>query len=211
MIGAVLSGGENRRIPMLKGFLKVEGRTILERSTTVLSQVFDKVVISTNMPERYFAQGFPMIGDIRREKCPMTGILSVLVSTGEEAAFVVACDMPFISETLIRFMVKEHRARGTEQGYDAVIPVFRGKKEPLFGIYTKALVPAIEATFRAGERRITEMLASACVRYITEDEVRAQDPMGDSFVNVNTMEDYEGIVTGFRTPAAHCERLHDAV
>jgi len=49
------------------------------------------------------------------------------------------------------------------------------------------------------------------VRYITEDEVRALDPMGDSFVNVNTMEDYEGIAAGFRALAAHCERLHDAV
>jgi len=210
LIGAILSGGENRRIPVLKGFLKVSGQTILERSIAVLSRVFDKVVISTNMPEQYFALGIPMIGEIRKEKCPMTGILSVLVATGADAVFVVGCDMPFISENLIRFMVQEHRARGAEQGYDAVIPVFRGKKEPLFGIYTKALIPFIETTFQGGERRITEMLVPARVRYVTEDEVRAVDPLGDSFVNVNTMEDYEAIATGFGARVAQEKRLCNA-
>lgn len=200
MIGAILSGGENTRIPVLKGFLKVEGRTIIERSSDVLKKVFERVVISTNMPEKYFSLGLPMIGDIRREKCPMTGILSVLVATGEEAVFVVACDMPFISEKLIRYMVREYSAGGSEQGYDAVIPVFGKGKEPLFGIYTKTVIHAIEAIFRTGERRITEMLADLSVKYIMEDEVRALDPMGDSFVNVNTMEDYEDVITGFQVP-----------
>lgn len=200
MIGAILSGGENTRIPVLKGFLKVEGRTIIERSSDVLKKVFERVVISTNMPEKYFSLGLPMIGDIRREKCPMTGILSVLVATGEEAVFVVACDMPFISEKLIRYMVREYSAGGSEQGYDAVIPVFGKGKEPLFGIYTKTVIHATEAIFRTGERRITEMLADLRVKYIMEDEVRALDPMGDSFVNVNTMEDYEDIITGFQVP-----------
>ncbi len=190
MIGAILSGGENSRMPVLKGFLKVEGSTIIERGIAVLARVFERVVISTNMPERYFPLGLPMIGDIRKEKCPMTGILSVLVATGEEAVFVVACDMPFISERLIQYMVREQRAEGIGKDYDAVVPVFRGKKEPLFGIYTKAVIHAAESTFRTGERRITEMLKGLHVRYVTEDEVRALDPAGDSFVNVNTMEDY---------------------
>jgi len=47
------------------------------------------------MPERYFSFGLPMVGDVRNARSPMTGILSVLIATGEEAVFVVACDMPF--------------------------------------------------------------------------------------------------------------------
>ena len=122
-----------------------------------------------------------------------------MVNLVYDAVFVVACDMPFLSEKLIRFMVGEQRARGTEQGYDAVVPVFKGKKEPLFGIYTRAVIPSVEAVFRSGERRITEMLAGLRVRYITEDEVRALDPMGDSFVNVNTMKDYEEVLARLQT------------
>jgi molybdopterin-guanine dinucleotide biosynthesis protein A len=200
LTGVILSGGENARMPVLKGFLEVEGRTIIGRSIDVLRRVFEKVVISTNMPERYFSFGLPMVGDIRKERCPMTGILSVLVATAEESVFVTACDMPFISGELIRFMVREHRVQETEQCYDAVIPVFKGEKEALFGIYTRAVIPAIESAYRTGDRRITGMLAGLRVRYITEAEVRALDPMGDSFVNVNTMKDYDEVLAGLQAP-----------
>ena len=196
MIGAILSGGENKRIPVLKGFLSIEGRPIIERSIDVLRKVFDRVVISTNMPERYFSLGMPLVGDIRKEKGPMIGILSVLVATGEDAIFVVACDMPFINEKLIRYMVEKHRTECTEQGagnYDATIPVFRSYKEPLFGIYARSAVQRMESLIGNGQRSLADMLAHLRVKYIAEQEVRAVDPEGESFVNINTMEDYERI------------------
>lgn len=196
MIGLILAGGENKRIPVLKGFLTIEGRAIIERSIDVLTRIFGRVVISANMPERYFSFGVPLIGDIRKEKGPMTGIVSVLVATGAEAVFVVACDMPFINEKLIRYMVEKHRTECTEQGagnYDATIPVFRSYKEPLFGIYARSAAPRMESLIRNGQRSLTDVLAHLRVKYITEQEVRAVDPEGESFVNINTVEDYERI------------------
>jgi molybdopterin-guanine dinucleotide biosynthesis protein A len=196
LIGAILSGGENKRIPVLKGFLSIEGRAIIERSIDVLTRVFDRVVISTNMPERYFSLGVPLIGDIRKETGPMTGILSVLVATGAEAVFVVACDMPFINENLIRYMVEKHGTECTEQGAgncDATIPVFRSYKEPLFGIYARSAAQPMDSLIRDGRRKLTDVLAGLRVKYIAEQEVRAVDPAGESFVNINTMEDYERI------------------
>jgi len=196
LIGAILSGGENKRIPALKGFLTIEGRTIIGRSIGVLAKVFDKIVISANIPERYFSLGRPLVGDIRKEKGPMIGILSVLVATGEDAVFVVACDMPFINEKLIRYMVEKHRTECAEHGAgncDAVLPVFRGYTEPLFGIYTKRAAESMESLIRNGQRSLADMLAQLRVKYIAEQEVRAVDPEGESFVNINTMEDYERI------------------
>lgn len=195
MIGAVLAGGENRRIPVLKGFLEVEGRPIMERSIGLLLRVFGRVVISTNMPECYFSLGVPLIGDIRGERGPMTGILSVLVSTGADAVFVVACDMPFIKEELVRYMADSfgQGAKGKEQGIDAVAPVFGGRTEPLFGIYTKGCIEPFAAMIEKGRRGLSEMLTCLRVRYIIEEEVRGLDPEGESFVNINTIEDYERI------------------
>lgn len=192
MIGAILSGGENTRMPVLKSFLKVEGRTIIERSLGVLRKLFDKVVISTNMPERYFSLGALMVGDIKKERGPMTGILSVLAATEDDAAFVVACDMPFVSERLIRYMVDSFEGQGArgEGKVDAVIPVFNGKLEPMFGIYTKNAVGMMEDAVDRGEKGIYEMLKKLNVLYIEESEVRKLDPDGKSFVNINTVEDY---------------------
>lgn len=195
MTAAILSGGENTRIPVLKGLLTINGKTIIERSLDVLSRVFSKIVINTNMPEIYFHFGVPLIGDIKKEKCPMTGVLSVLVATGEDSVFVVACDMPFISEELIRYMVasfKRQEARGKGQ-VDAVIPVFNGKPEQLFGIYTKSVIKTMEDAMYKGQKSINGILNRLNVLYIGEEEVRSIDDDGRSFVNINTMEDYERI------------------
>lgn len=195
MTAAILSGGENTRIPVLKGLLTINGKTIIERSLDVLSRVFSKIVINTNMPEIYFHFGVPLIGDIKKEKCPMTGVLSVLVATGEDSVFVVACDMPFISEELIRYMVasfKRQEARGKGQ-VDAVIPVFNGKPEQLFGIYTKSVIKIMEDAMYKGQKSINGILNRLNVLYIGEEEVRSIDDDGRSFVNINTMEDYERI------------------
>lgn len=197
MTGTILSGGENSRIPYIKGFLTVEGETIIGRSLEMLRKVFGRVVISTNSPEWYFRFGVPLIGDVRKEKGPMIGILSVLAATGDDL-FVAACDMPFLNEGLIRFMADTFRAQRAEGrgGCDAVVPVFRGKKEPLVAIYSVAVTDTIERMLGEGKRGLIEMLDRMDVRYIPEEEVMRFDPEGRSFVNINTMEDYHRITVG---------------
>ena len=195
MTAAILSGGENTRIPVLKGFLEVGGRTILARSLEMLRRLFRDVVISTNMPERYFSFGVPLIGDIRDERGPMTGILSLLAATGDESVFVVACDMPFIKEELIRYIIDcyDRHAAGPRGQADAVIPVFRGRPEPLLGIYSRSAFTVLEEEVRKGKRGIQETIAKLNVLYIPDEEVSRIDPEGLSFVNINTLNDYERI------------------
>ncbi|HXX80939.1 MAG TPA: molybdenum cofactor guanylyltransferase [Thermodesulfovibrionales bacterium] len=194
MIGVILAGGENRRIPALKGFLSVEGKAIIERSIDTLTRILGKTVISTNMPEKYFCFGLPLIGDITQDKGPIIGILSVLAATGEDSVFVVACDMPFVSGKLVRYMVESFRGKMARDAHvDAVIPVFEGKTEPLFGIYTRRVLPTIEDMLQNGRKGLIAMLEDLNVQYLTDQEVRAEDPKGASFVNINTMEDYERI------------------
>lgn len=197
MIAAILSGGENRRMPLIKGFLDVGGMTIIERSLAVLKEVFGKVVINTNCPELYFRFGVPLIGDIRKERGPMTGILSVLYAAGEESVFVVACDMPFLQKDLITFMgglFRERQEGEAESGkIDAMVPYHGGLPEPLFGIYTKNCIGRIEEMMAEGKRSLNELLSTVRVLAVDEGIVRSIDPSGRSFVNVNTMEDYEKI------------------
>lgn len=181
-------------MPVLKAFLLVEGKTILERSIEVLGRVFGKIVISTNMPERYFSFGLPMIGDVRNEKGPMTGILSVLAATGEDAVFFVACDMPFLNEELIRYMktVFEGHREGDEE-VNAVIPASGGNFEPLFGIYTRHCIAHIQRMLAGSRKGLVEMFREIRVITIPGEIVEALDPEGRSFINLNTFDDYERI------------------
>jgi molybdopterin-guanine dinucleotide biosynthesis protein A len=127
-----------------------------------------------------------MIGDIVHQKGPMTGIYSVLTVPDVSSVFVTACDMPFINVILIKYLIE--RWTGNR---DAVIPINRRSAEPLFGIYSKRIARALEDSIGKGERSLQNFLKNIDVLYIDEEEVRRRDPEGKSFVNINTLEDYQ--------------------
>jgi molybdopterin-guanine dinucleotide biosynthesis protein A len=182
----ILAGGENKRLPMTKGFLELKGRKIIESTIGLLKGIFASVVISTNTPESYFYLGVPMVGDVVNYKGPMTGIFSALAALEENQFFVTACDMPFIRPDLIRYIV----GRWSDT-WEAAIPVFDGKPQPLLGIYSKKLLPGMEESMEKHIRGLRAFLNTREVQYIEEDRVRLIDQEGRSFVNINTIQDYE--------------------
>ncbi len=117
MDALILAGGENKRIPFIKAFIKFNDERIIDLNIRLLKRIFDRIIISTNSPELYFYTGLPMIGDIIYHRGPMTGIFSVLSLPGISHLFVVACDMPFINAILIQYIVNLWRDE-----YIALIP-----------------------------------------------------------------------------------------
>ncbi len=191
MDALILAGGENKRLPVIKGFLEVDGKRIIESNIELLSKIFDRVIISANDPEFYFYLGVLMIGDVVEYRGPMTGILSALTLPDVFEVFVTACDMPFIKQELIRYIVGKW-----EKKYDAAIPIFDKKPQPLFGIYSKRVAKRMEQSIKNGERSLREFLRGINVLYINEEEVRNIDPEGRSFININTIEDFQKEIGG---------------
>ena len=186
MNALILAGGENKRLPLIKGFLEINGRRIIESNIVLLKTVFDSVIVSTNTPEYYFYLGAPMVGDLIEYKGPMSGIISALIALNEPEIFVTACDMPFIKPALIRYMISRWVDR-----FEALIPIFDEKPQPLIGIYSKKLVPKMEKSIGNQKRGLREFLNTIEVHYIKEKEVREIDREGRSFVNINTIQDYD--------------------
>ncbi|MBF0564296.1 MAG: molybdenum cofactor guanylyltransferase [Nitrospirae bacterium] len=184
--GVFLAGGQNRRFPSLKAFITVGGDTILRRSIDILTGCFDEVFISTNMPEVYFSYGRPMIGDVVDSRGPITGILSCLLCASNENVLVVACDMPFLKKEVVELV-----ASGVGEGFDAVVPIFGGRLQPLLAVYNRTIVPRLQSMIGNNEKSLSFMLPSLHVKYVEEDIVRCKDAEGLSFVNVNTPYDLE--------------------
>lgn len=182
MLAVILCGGENSRIPVIKGLIEIGGKTIVETQIDALGGIFDEIVISANSPEHYFRFGLPVIGDILPRRGPLTGILSVLLSTGRDGAFAVASDMPFIRPGLIRHIVEN-------RGGAATVPVFGGMPEPLLAFYSKDIIAVGLKDLGAGNASLRELLGGIKVKYILEKEVRELDPEGRSFANINTARD----------------------
>ena len=186
MDALILAGGENSRIPFLKGFLEINGTKIIESNVRLLKGIFNRVLISTNSPELYFYLGTLMVGDIIKHRGPMTGIYSALNVPDVSDVFVTACDMPFINVILIQHMVNKWGEK-----WDAVIPLFDNRPQPLFGIYSQKISGKIEDSIKKGRKSLRELLKRINVLYIKEEEVRSIDTEGKSFVNINTMEDFK--------------------
>jgi molybdopterin-guanine dinucleotide biosynthesis protein A len=191
MDALILAGGENKRFPVIKGFLEVDGKRVIESNIELLSKIFDRVIISANDPELYFYLGATMVGDVVEYRGPMTGILSALTIPEVSEIFVTACDMPFINTMLIKYIVDKW-----EKEYDAVIPIFDDKPQPLLGIYSKRIAKSMEQSIKNGDRSLREFLRGINVLYIKEEEVRNIDPEGRSFININTIEDFQKEIGG---------------
>jgi molybdopterin-guanine dinucleotide biosynthesis protein A len=186
MDALILAGGENKRISVIKGFLKLNGKTILESNIGLLGGLFDRVIVSTNNPELYFSSGALLVGDVIVCRGPMTGIFSTLIGPEVSEVFVTACDMPFINGILVEYMIDRWDSR-----LDAMVPVFESKPQPLCGIYSKKLAEKMEYSIMTGSRGLREFLKKVNVLYIGENEVRSIDREGKSFVNINTLEDFQ--------------------
>jgi|SRR5208283_58819 len=192
--GVILAGGKNRRFPLIKSFIKVEGVAIIERNISVLQELFAEVLISTNTPEVYFHLGVPLLGDALPASGPMTGIYTALLNSKGEDVFAVACDMPFISRELILFLCRKHREILHAKPVGATVPVFNGEPQPLFGVYAKTVLPRLEEGILRGKTSMRRFLGEIETNLVDESEVRMRDPEGRSFINVNTVEDYEAVM-----------------
>jgi len=107
------------------------------------------------------------------------GIASALEASASELNFVTACDIPHINLAFVRKMLTEAKTA------DVVIPTTGdGKYEPLFAVYRKSTLEAINKVLLSGERKISDLFARCRVKYI-----KLGAPQW--FTNLNTMTEYE--------------------
>src|SRR5256885_14942473 len=85
-----------------KALLKLGGRRIIERVVDAVKPAVDVFLIVTTTPELYTFLGLPMVPDIYLDHGSLGGIYSGLRAAPGDAAFTVACDMPFLHADVAR-------------------------------------------------------------------------------------------------------------
>jgi molybdopterin-guanine dinucleotide biosynthesis protein A len=199
--GVVLAGGQSSRFGTDKAFLQLDGQPLVARAVWALSALSQDLIVVTNEPERY--EGFPLparlVPDRRVGVGSLMGIYSGVKAARFAHALVVACDMPFLNQALLRYMLS------LREGHDVVIPRLHGWLEPLHAIYSQACLPHMDRLLQHGERQIIAFFDAVRVRYVDEDEVDRFDPDHLSFLNVNTPDDWEQVLARFST-SNNCPR-----
>ena len=185
--GIILAGGKSLRLGHDKVLEKIGEKSLLEQVVSHIDS-FSKSIIIVTAHERTLAPlanhpKVKIVSDIFPGQGSLGGIYTGLVESSSFYNFVVAADMPFINESLVRYMIEK------SDGYDFVLPRVNGLYEPLHAVYSKNCIAPIKSIMEQGKKVIVELFNYVKVRYIETEEVERFDPKHRSFFNINTKED----------------------
>ena len=184
MATIILAGGSSTRMGRDKALLAVGESTLLQMLVTRFALEPGPVIVVLRPDQEPAAHNCLTVHDIYRDAGPLGGLHAGLVASPDEVNFVLACDMPLADPELARYMLTRL------SDHDAVVPMLARGPEPLFAVYRKSCLPAVESSIAAGRLRMRDPLDRLDVLYIPEDEIRERDPDLRSFFNINTPEDY---------------------
>src|SRR5260221_10747157 len=99
---AILAGGRATRFGGAdKGSLIVGGARIIERELAAIAGIAADVRIVANDPARYADLGLRVIGDAVAGAGPLGRLFTALLDARYDLVLLLACDLPFISATLL--------------------------------------------------------------------------------------------------------------
>lgn len=186
----VLAGGQSSRMGQNKALMKLEGREIIQRILHTLSPISEEMLIVTNAPDTYQHLGAVVINDDQefKGKGPLAGLLTGLAAAKTDTCLVVACDMPFVSIKVAKWLV-DLLAEGH---HEAMIPVDQGRQHFLFGAYSSRAQIAARESLLSGKQAMKSLFEKIPVRLVQKHDAPkdVQDEWESCFWNMNTMEDY---------------------
>ena len=181
----LLAGGRSRRMGRPKHELPVAGTTLLAWQVARLSRFFgDTIVVGAPAPA-----GARSVPDARPDAGPLAGIEAGLLATRQDdRAFLLACDMPRASAALGAMLLT------LSDGHDAAVPRVGGIAQPTCAAYARSAQPKISAFLDGGRHRATLALAELDVRYVDDDELRANGIAQSELGDLDLPSDYEAFV-----------------
>lgn len=185
----VLAGGKGLRLGHDKALETVGNRSLLERVVSRLWRLSSAVIVVTAQGGP-FPQliGYPelrVVADTYHGKGPLAGIYAGLAASDSLCNLVVACDMPFLNQALLDYMVQ------VSADGDVTIPRVGDTVEPLHAVYSQRCLGPVEYLLEQGRVKVSELLELVKVRYVEAEEINRFDPEHLSFFNVNTVADLD--------------------
>ena len=185
---AILTGGRASRFASRdKSALIVDGRPIFERQIAELAHITSDILMVGDRPPARSIHGARYVAD-RVPGCgPLGGLHTALTDALGDATMVVACDMPYVSAALVRYLL-ELTSRA-----DAVVPRTEDGYHPLCAAYTRACIEPIARRLADGRLKMTDLFEDVRIRIVTADEIDAFCDRRRLLANVNTPAEYSSI------------------
>jgi len=191
MTAVIIAGGQSRRMRRDKALIEVGGICLIEHVLHALKPLFSEIFINANAPNIYRRFGVPVVHDILPDSGPLGGIHTALTAARSEYVFCVACDMPLLQPPLIRLMQQQ------VSGYDALVPHTADGFHPLHAIYATRCLVEIEKLLQERLFKVSALFDHIHTKFLEETDIRSVDPELQSFLNLNTQEEFEAFQRNF--------------
>lgn len=182
--GIILAGGKSSRMGENKAFVLFSNQPLVEILLDKVSALFKDLMIVSNKPHLYQKYGIRVEKDVFQDCGPLGGIYTGLFCSQNLHNFILACDMPFANQDLIRYMLEK------SADSDVTIAEHNGRLEPLCAVYSKNCIQPVKEQLVRNNLKIVDFFKHVRVKTISEEEVARFDPEGCCFANINTPEDY---------------------
>jgi len=183
----ILAGGLSTRMGEDKALLLIEGKPLLYRLVEQLTGLVQHVVVSVGSLQRemlYRESLGELGGNVsfvtdRYPACgPLSGLHAGLSMIAEGYVFVMACDMPQLSEPLFSQLMAN-----VDKGVD----VIHAPNQPFHALYHVRVAPQIKEALETQDFRLMGLL-----QRLQTLEVTPQEQCGAfMFTNLNTPADYK--------------------
>lgn len=191
--GVILSGGKSKRMGTDKALLKIGDTPAIEMIYNTISGIFHDIMIISDYPKNYDYLSRNIYPDIYKSMGPLGGIHSALTNAENSQIFIVSCDIPLISDNIIRYIVSKKNDK------DITLPIVFGRLQPLCGIYSKKCMPvfddilsiAVEYNGKKSQKiGLIKTLENFDLNIIDFDYLHFNR---NHFLNMNDQEDYKKI------------------
>ena len=183
----VLAGGKGLRLGRDKVQEVVGNRNLLQWVISQLSSLNNNIIVVTASDKtllRFIS--YPevrIVTDTYPGKGALGGIYTGLTVSNSFYNLVVAGDMPFLNQALLRYIIQ------ISADFDVVVPQLGKLTEPLHAVYSKSCLAPIERLLSQGNIKVRALFDSVKVRYVDAGEIDRFDPKHLSFFNINTEAD----------------------
>ncbi len=178
--GIVLCGGRSSRMGTDKGLCLLRGRPLIEHAIDLLRPFCSAIILSAPH-DAYSKFECRVVPDVYPGIGPLGGLYSSLCASVTNFNLVIACDMPMVPAGLISMLMNQ------VEDYDAVVPCYNGRIEPLCAFYNKKLSEAFDHSVRNKKYKLQEIIQGLNVKLI---DVEPGMPFyhDNIFMNVNSMD-----------------------
>jgi len=148
----ILAGGKSRRLGVNKLHVRIDGRSLLERTLAVCVSCFDTVKLVTASRTEFVLPGCEIVLDSPAARGPMAGVIAALEDCQTEYCFLTAADLPDLSTAIIKTL--DSRCRDLQ--YIGVME--SGGLQPLCGFYNRSALQILLDAAKRGEYSLNKTM-----------------------------------------------------